>query len=225
MKNKIKSLDQSVVLLKITNIAHSFDYNLFVDINLNVRSNESIAIIGTSGCGKSTFLNILSSLLQPNKGDVIYKDKNIYKCTEDEITKIRRDEFGIIFQSHYLFRGFNAIENLNISSVLTSRDIDESLLKELHIEYVINKNIGELSGGQQQRLSIARVLTKKPSVIFADEPTGNLDKNTANDVMDAIFAYIHRNNAALILVTHENTIANQCDHIYSFDNNKLVKIK
>jgi putative ABC transport system ATP-binding protein len=225
MNTKTKSLNQPTSLMEVNNISHSFDYKLFSNINLQIKSNDTIAITGISGCGKSTFLNILSSLLKPNSGSIIYNDKNIYECKEDEITQIRRDDFGIIFQSHYLFRGFNAVENLSISSILNNQDIDYDLLKELKIDHIINQNIGELSGGQQQRLSIARVLIKKPKVIFADEPTGNLDKNTANDVMNVLYKYVQNNNAALVIVTHENEIANQCKHIYTFNNTNFEKIK
>jgi putative ABC transport system ATP-binding protein len=225
MDEKKQKLDQADCLLKAKNISHSFDYELFNSINLKLKNHESIAIIGVSGCGKSTFLNILSSLLIPNSGEVIYKNKNIYKCKEDELAKIRRDDFGIIFQSHYLLRGFNAKENLEISSLLSGNPIDKNLIKILNIDFVIDQNIGELSGGQQQRLSIARVLTKKPSIIFADEPTGNLDKKTAFNVMNTLFDYIRENDSALVIVTHEEQIAYKCDHVYEFNENKLKKIK
>jgi putative ABC transport system ATP-binding protein len=225
MNTNIDNLDQTTSLLCVKNISHSFDYKLFSNINFNINNHESIAIIGTSGCGKSTFLNILSSLLKPDSGEVIYNNKNIYKSSEDQLTKIRRDDFGIVFQSHYLFRGFNAKENLDISMLLSNKDIDSDLLIKLKIDHVMNQDIGQLSGGQQQRLSIARVLTKKPAIIFADEPTGNLDKDTAEDVMNIFFEYIKNNNSALIIVTHEDNIANQCNHVYKFDEYKLKKIK
>jgi putative ABC transport system ATP-binding protein len=100
-----------------------------------------------------------------------------------------------------------------------------SLLKKLKIDHIMDQQIGELSGGQQQRLSCARVLTKKPSIIFADEPTGNLDAKTAKDVIDILFDYINDNNAAMIIVTHEDKIAFLCDHVYKLENYKLTKVK
>ena len=99
------------------------------------------------------------------------------------------------------------------------------LLKELNIDHIINQGVGELSGGQQQRLSIARVLTKKPKIIFADEPTGNLDKDTAKIVMDTLFKYIKNNNAALVLVTHENDLAFSCDKVYKLEQLQLQELK
>ena len=225
MENVIKTKESSKVLIEAREVSHQFDYELFSNINLTLLSHESIAIIGISGCGKSTFLNILSSLLIPNQGEVLYKSNSIYKYTQDQLLSIRRDHFGIIFQSHYLFRGFNANENLLISSLLSNQNIDKQLLKDFGIHNLMNHDIGQLSGGQQQRLSIARVLTKKPKIIFADEPTGNLDKKTANNVMEKLFDYIHKNKAGLIIVTHEESIAYQCDHIYKFNENQLEKIK
>jgi len=225
METMTQNIDQSTILLQAKHISHSFDYPLFNNIDLTLNKKESIAIIGASGSGKSTFLNILSSLLTPNDGLVTYKNKNIYELNDNEILKIRRDEFGIIFQSHYLFRGFNARENLEIASILSDEDINNKLLNDLNIDFVMEQNIGELSGGQQQRLSIARVLTKKPKVIFADEPTGNLDKETAKIVMDNLFKYIKDESSALIIVTHEDDIAFECDHVYKFESNTLKKLK
>lgn len=213
------------LLLEAKNLSHKFDYELFKNINLSLQKQESIAIIGTSGSGKSTLLNILSSLLKPTSGNVVFQRKDIYSLSQNDLLKIRRDDFGIIFQAHYLFRGFSANENLEIAEFLSGEKIDKNLLKELNIEHVINQGVGELSGGQQQRLSIARVLTKKPKIIFADEPTGNLDKNTANVVMNTLFNYIKKNNAGLILVTHENELALRCDKVYKLDNLELKDMR
>ncbi|MCT7600588.1 ABC transporter ATP-binding protein [Aliarcobacter butzleri] len=213
------------LLLEAKNLSHKFDYELFKNINLSLQKQESIAIIGTSGSGKSTLLNILSSLLKPTSGNVVFQRKDIYSLSQNDLLKIRRDDFGIIFQTHYLFRGFSANENLEIAEFLSGEKIDKNLLKELNIEHVINQGVGELSGGQQQRLSIARVLTKKPKIIFADEPTGNLDKDTANVVMNTLFNYIKKNNAGLILVTHENELALRCDKVYKLDNLELKDMR
>ncbi|MGE3593184.1 MAG: ABC transporter ATP-binding protein, partial [Arcobacter sp.] len=219
--NNLDALIAEDLLLQANNLSHKFDYELFKDINLSLYKKESIAIIGTSGSGKSTLLNILSSLLKPSSGKVVFKSKDMYSIKQNELLKIRRDDFGIIFQAHYLFRGFSAIENLEIATLLSGEKIDHDLLKELKIEHVINQGVGELSGGQQQRLSIARVMTKKPRIIFADEPTGNLDKETANVVMNTLFNYIKNNEAGLILVTHENELAMRCDKVYKLEELRL----
>ena len=189
------------LLLEAKNVFHNFDYPLFENINLSLSENETIAIIGASGCGKSTLLNIFCSLLKPLSGEVYFKQKSIFEISQSEMLKLRRDDFGIIFQAHYLFRGFSANENLHIAELLSQNNVSDDLIKALDISHVLTQGIGELSGGQQQRLSIARVLTKKPKIIFADEPTGNLDQNTASEVMKVMFEYVSKQNAGMILVT------------------------
>lgn len=222
-KKSNKTLNSSL-LLKASNIEHNFDYPLFKNINLDIKEKESIAIIGSSGSGKSTLLNILSSLLKPTSGTVVFKNKDIYSLKQDKLLKIRREDFGIVFQAHYLFRGFSAIENLQIATLLSKEKIDNRLLEQLDIIHVLNQGVGELSGGQQQRLSIARILMKKPNIIFADEPTGNLDKKTANIVMNTLFEYIKNNNAALVLVTHEDDLAFKCDRVFKLEDLSLKEI-
>lgn len=198
-------------MLKAVSLSHKFDYPLFSDLNLDIQPATTTAITGVSGSGKSTILHILSTLLKPQSGEVFYNEKPIYKLKQNELLRIRRLDFGIIFQAHYLFKGFSAYENIELANILSGQKIDINLLKQLKIDEVINQKIGELSGGQQQRISIARVMSKKPRIIFADEPTGNLDKETANEVMNVIFDYVKTQNAALVLVTHDDALAAKCD--------------
>ncbi len=212
-------------LLNAKDLAHNFDYPLFDEINLSLDSHESMAIIGASGSGKSTLLHILSSLLKPNTGTVELFGKDIYALNKDEMVAIRKDEIGMVFQSHYLFRGFSGYENLEVAAILSNNNINEDYLKSLGINEVIHQKVTELSGGQQQRVSIARVLTKKPRLIFADEPTGNLDNETALDVMDLFKEYIRSEDAGMVLVTHEKNLAMECDHVYKLVDHKLEKIK
>jgi len=211
-------------LIKATNLSHKFDYELFNNISLSVKPKEKAAIIGVSGSGKSTLLHILSTFLKPNSGDVYLFGENIYNIKEKELINIRKKEIGIIFQFHYLFNGFSALDNLEVAALLANTKIDMNLLKRLNIDNVIHQNIQTLSGGQQQRVSIARVLTKKPKIIFADEPTGNLDRESAFEVMDILDEYCQENNACLVMVTHDNDIANKCDTIYKLENKKLWTI-
>ena len=211
-------------MIKATNLSHKFDYELFNNISLSVKPKEKVAIIGVSGSGKSTLLHILSTFLKPNSGDVYLFGENIYNIKEKELINIRKKEIGIIFQFHYLFNGFSALDNLEVAALLANTKIDMNLLKRLNIDNVIHQNIQTLSGGQQQRVSIARVLTKKPKIIFADEPTGNLDRESAFEVMDILDEYCQENNACLVMVTHDNDIANKCDTIYKLENKKLWTI-
>ena len=211
-------------LLKGVNLTHAYDYTLFENINLSIHEKESIAVLGVSGCGKSTLLHILCTLLKPNLGKVYFNEKEIYSLKDDEKIKIRRNDFGIIFQSHYLFKGFSAYENIELAAKLTKQEIDEKILQKLKIQSVVKQSVGDLSGGQQQRISIARVLSKKPKIIFADEPTGNLDKDTASDVMSVIFDYIQEVSGALVLVTHDENLAKKCSTVYRLNEKKLEKI-
>ncbi|RDU59647.1 ABC transporter ATP-binding protein [Helicobacter marmotae] len=213
-------------LLRASHLSHSFETTLYKDVNLQVNEGESIAILGVSGSGKSTLLNNLSTLLPPKNGYVGILDyDNIYALSSKEQLLLRRLHIGIVFQSHYLFRGFNAMENLKVASLLSKEPIDHTLLESFGISGVLGQPIGELSGGQQQRLSIARVLTKKPKLIFADEPTGNLDKQTALHVMDILLAYIASHKAGLILATHDNDIASACNRTYQLSNMALQQVQ
>lgn len=210
-----------MTLLKATSLSHHFDYPLFEDLNLTLNAGESIAIVGVSGSGKSTLMHILSSLLRPNHGNVELFGKDIYALDDKALVQLRRHDLGMIYQSHYLFKGFSAYENLEVAAILAQQTIDPNLLKRLGIENVISQKVTELSGGQQQRVSIARVLSKKPRLIFADEPTGNLDHATALEVMGIFEDYLVEHSAAMVLVTHDESLAERCNHIYRMQNGSL----
>ncbi len=212
-------------MLTASNLSHSFDYPLFENINLSLENGKTTAIVGISGSGKSTILHIMSSFLSPQNGSVTLNDKDIYKLSEDEILQIRRRDFGIIFQSHYLFRGFSGYENIKIAELLSNESLDIGLTEKFGISPVLHQQSSTLSGGQQQRLSIVRVLSKKPKIIFADEPTGNLDKTTATEVMELLFEYITQNNASMLCVTHDEELAMECDNVFRLNNGQLIRIK
>lgn len=210
-----------MTLLKATSLSHAFDYPLFENISLTLNAGESMAIVGVSGSGKSTLLHILSSLLRPNAGNVELFGNDIYTLNDSALVQLRRDDLGLIYQSHYLFKGFSAYENLEVAAILARQAIDNTLLQRLGIENVIAQKVTELSGGQQQRVSIARVLSKKPRLIFADEPTGNLDHATALEVMGIFEEYLSLNRAGMVLVTHDESLAARCNHIYRMQNGSL----
>lgn len=213
-------------LLKATDLSHSFENLLYEGVNLTCDVGESIAILGVSGSGKSTILNHLSTLLPPKKGQIdLLEKKDIYSLSSDELLALRRYDVGIIFQSHYLFRGFSTQENLAIASFLASTQIDMELLERMGISHTLKQQVGELSGGQQQRVSIARILCKKPKMIFADEPTGNLDKHTALSVMQIILDFLQERGAGMVLATHDEEIAKSCTKIYLLENKVFRQIK
>lgn len=210
-----------MTLLNATSLSHAFDYPLFENISLTLQAGESIAIVGVSGSGKSTLLHILSSLLRPNSGKVELFGNNIYSMSDSALVQLRRNDLGLIYQSHYLFKGFSAYENLEVAAILARQAIDYHLLERLGIDKVIRQKVTELSGGQQQRVSIARVLSKNPRLIFADEPTGNLDHATALEVMDIFEDYLAQKSAGMVLVTHDESLAERCNHIYRMQNGML----
>ena len=215
----------SRTLLSAKSLSHSFDYFLYRNIDIEIKEAESIAIVGRSGSGKSTLLYNLSGFLKPKCGKVEIEGRDIYSLKTKELDSIRRYDIGIIFQMHYLFKGMSARENIEISSVMTGREIDSSLLQTLGIDRVIDYKISKLSGGQQQRVSIARVLNKRPKIIFADEPTGNLDIENANIVMETLLEYINQTGSALFLVTHDMSMARMCDKIYNLKDGRLKELE
>ncbi|QFR48485.1 ATP-binding cassette domain-containing protein [Sulfurimonas lithotrophica] len=212
-------------LLKANNLSHSFDTELFSNVSLNLDAKQSMAIIGLSGSGKSTLLNILSTLLVPSEGEVYLFGKNVTSMKEKELERVKRKDLGLVFQQHYLFRGFSVEENLEISAILSDEDIDKKLLKRLGVENTLQQKVTELSGGQQQRISIARVLTKKPKILFVDEPTGNLDNVTGDEVKKIFFDYIDEEEAGMVLVTHNEEFAMDCNIVYKLQNKELVRVK
>jgi len=212
-------------LLSAQNLSHTFEYELFNDVSLELNAKESIAIIGASGSGKSTLLHILSTLLVPDGGAVKIFGDDIYKMKKNRLSELKRNSLGLVFQSHYLFKGFSAYENLEVSAMLSKQTIDEELLENLKIKETMEQKVTELSGGQQQRVSIARVLTKRPRLIFADEPTGNLDKQTAKEVMNLFFEYVKSADAGMILVTHDEELAYMCDKVYRLENRELKRVE
>ena len=213
-------------MILVRDLSHRFENLLYENVNFRLGAGECMAILGVSGSGKSSLLNHLSTMLKPSFGRVgLLEYPDIYSLNLQKLLEIRRYDLGIIFQAHYLFAGFSAMENLKIATLLTQNEIDEKMLQSLGIWDILHQGVGSLSGGQQQRVSIARVLCKRPKIIFADEPTGNLDSKTAQAVMQNIFTYIKTNQACLVLATHDESIAQECDYIYRLKDKKLCQIK
>ncbi len=211
-------------MLEAKNLSFSYDKLILDNISLSLKKGESLAIMGVSGSGKSTLLHILSSFLKPQCGIVHLFNNDIYALKNEKLLELRRKEIGIIFQSHYLFSGFSAKENLQVAEILSGEEIDNELLSIFGILEILPKNIGSLSGGQQQRLSIARILTKKPRIIFADEPTGNLDRDTALSIMQLLFDYVNLTKSMLIFATHDPLLAAKANYAYKLENAALTAL-
>ena len=210
-------------LIKVKNLNKTFkngDYSLNVIkcLNLSLFAGESISIMGDSGSGKSTLLNIISGLDSFNCGDLFWNGINVSNFSIDTLSNKRRNFIGYIFQSFYLIPELNAYENLLLISKISGKSFNEEKYDYLHelLEVVGLKNktynpIQNLSGGEKQRLCIARSLVNKPKVILADEPTGNLDKNSSKLIMDLLFRLIKNYNKSMIFVTHNKSYASLCD--------------
>ncbi|WRC02821.1 ABC transporter ATP-binding protein [Helicobacter pylori] len=213
-------------MIKATGISHAFEKPLYNGVNLHIKPKESLAILGVSGSGKSTLLSHLATMLKPDSGTVsLLEHQDIYALNSKKLLELRRLKVGIVFQSHYLFKGFSALENLQVASILAKQEINHSLLEQLGIAHTLKQGVGELSGGQQQRLSIARVLSKKPKIIIADEPTGNLDTISANQVISMLQNYITENEGTLVLATHDEHLAFTCSQVYRLEKEVLIKEK
>ena len=206
-------------MMTITNLTHYYNKDLALEnINLEIKSGEFIAIIGESGSGKSTLLSILSTLLKPTSGDIVYENIN-YKDIKN-IDDFRRKSIGFIFQFHYLINYLSVKENINLANEKASKEEIFNLLKLLGIENLIDKYPNEISGGQRQRVAIARALINNPKIIFADEPTGNLDSKNSLNVFE-LFKTFANKGTTIIVATHDKSLAALANKIYEVKDGKI----
>ena len=195
-------------------------------INFSLKSKESISIVGESGSGKTSLIMLIAGLERITSGKLVFDNKNIEMLSEDQLSSIRKKDIGIIFQSFFLLPNLTTLENVNI--VLEINNIKNSILKSKEIlEKVGLKNRfdhypSQLSGGEQQRVAIARSLVSKPKLLLADEPTGNLDGKNSMQISNMLFNIVKEENTSLILVTHDQKIANRADRKIIIHDGKLI---
>ena len=200
-----------------------------VDFSLN--RGEFCAVVGPSGSGKSTLLNMMAGLEKPSKGEIIIAGTHIERMTEKELVTFRRENVGFIFQSYNLLKTMNAVENVALP--LSFRGIPKKIrlekarkyLKLVGLEKQMNHMANEMSGGQQQRVGIARALVVNPRIIFADEPTGNLDSKTTMEVLKLMQKVVREQKQTLVMVTHDNNLATYADRIFKIIDGKIVSIE
>lgn len=197
--------------------------------SIEVEKGEFVAIIGPSGSGKSTLLHLLAGLDKPSAGQVFINDKDIYSMSEKEISRYRRRNIGFIFQAFNLIPILSAEENIKLPVLMDNKKVDEAYISELmeilDIKERNNHLPGELSGGQQQRVSIARALANKPSIILADEPTGNLDSKNSKEVLELLKGTIKKYNQTLVMITHDSDIAKMADRIITISDGMIIDDK
>ena len=196
-------------------------------INLTVERGEFVAIVGSSGSGKTTFLNMVGGLDIPTSGEIIVDQKEIQKLSDDELTVFRRRKIGFIFQQYNLIQMLSVWENVILPLKLDGRRVDEeyilAITKMLGLHEKLNCIPNQLSGGQQQRAAIARALATKPAIILADEPTGNLDSKTSQDVLGLLKITSNKFNQTIIMITHNEEIAQLADRILRIEDGKIQK--
>lgn len=194
-------------------------------VNLIVQRGEFIAIVGTSGSGKSTLLNMAGGLDNPTSGNVVIDGKEISDMSDEELTIFRRRQIGFIFQNYNLVPMLNVYENIVLPIELDGNKVDKNYINQivelLHLKEKQNYFPNNLSGGQQQRVAIARALASKPSIILADEPTGNLDSHTGQEVLGLLKMSIKKFNQTLIMITHNMEIAQLSDRIIRIEDGKI----
>lgn len=195
-------------------------------VDLKVMDGEFVSIVGTSGSGKSTLLHMIGGLDRPTEGSVIVDGKDIFSLKDDELTVFRRRKIGFIFQSYNLVPVLNVYENIVLPIQLDGESVDgeyiDNIIKTLGLNDKKNSLPNQLSGGQQQRVAIARALATKPAIILADEPTGNLDSRTTLDVMGLLKVTSEKFNQTIVMITHNEDIAQMADRIIRIEDGRIV---
>lgn len=207
---------------KDKNIVHAV-----CDMNISIKQGEFVAIIGKSGSGKSTLLHMLGGLDTPSKGKVFIHNQDLFLMKEDELAKFRRRKIGFIFQAFNLVSSINVWENIVLPLGLDGKQVDEKFVKDivetLGIEDKLQNLPNTLSGGQQQRVAIARALVSKPEIILADEPTGNLDLKTSDEVVGLLKMSVQKYGQTLVMITHDEDVAQIADRTILIEDGKVVE--
>jgi putative ABC transport system ATP-binding protein len=196
------------------------------DVSFSVAPGASVAVVGPSGAGKSTLLALLAGLDLPTQGYVVLNGKNLGELDEDGRARVRAESVGFVFQSFHLVPSLNALENvmlpLELAGHANAREASRAIIGRVGLRERWSHYPAQLSGGEKQRVAIARAFATEPAVLFADEPTGNLDARTGETIMELMFDLNRRSSTTLVLVTHDNSLAGRCERILSLDAGKLV---
>ena len=218
----------SVKNLNKTFITPGSSIHVLKDIAFEVNSGEMIALMGHSGVGKSTLLHILGALDKPSSGSVLYESRDVFEMKDDALAAFRSRTIGFVFQFHHLLPEFNALENTLMPALIAGIDRKEAnvkarqILNDVGLSERLTHKPGELSGGEQQRVAVARALMLDPKVVFADEPTGNLDTQTGEELFRLLMD-LNNKGITFIIVTHNDTLASKCGRILKMKDGRLVE--
>ncbi len=205
----------------------SQNIEIFEDLNFEVKEGERVAIMGRSGSGKSTLLSLISGIIKPENGEISLNDISYKDLQESDLNDFRATNIGFIFQNFHLVSYLNALENVmlpaKVCNISKPKEKAMVLLESVGLGHRLDHLPAQLSGGEKQRVAIARALIHNPKIILADEPSGNLDDETGNAVMDILFELIKKNNTTLILVTHSKDVADRCEKTYELLQGKLTQ--
>ena len=195
-------------------------------LSLEIQQGEFVSIMGKSGCGKSTLLHCMSGIMKPTSGDIIFDDQTLFSLTSDKRAKVRRESMGFVFQFFHLIPELTVRENILLPVKVNRLKLDEKhyerLLKDLELLEFVDRLPSTLSGGQQQRVAIARALIHKPAIVFADEPTGNLDEDSSKEVIELLKSLQKQYDLTLVLVTHDRDVASFADRVVRMRDGRII---
>lgn len=218
-----------MILIVAKNIHKAFvDVKILKGVDLEVKNGEIVSIIGSSGAGKTTLLQVLGTLTNADQGEVFYDNTNISKLNDKELADFRNKNIGFIFQFHHLLPEFTALENVCMPAFISgiskkqAEEKAKALLDRLGLSHRLNHKPNELSGGEQQRVATARALINSPKIIFADEPSGNLDSKNANDLHQLFFDLRKEFDQTFVIVTHDHSLAKICDRSLEMNDGSFV---
>ncbi len=226
--------DLPVPLIVVDRLERSFDMgkqtvHVLNGITMTIQRGEMVAIIGASGAGKSTLLHILGTLDRPTKGTVLFEGKDMFKASETALASFRNQRIGFVFQFHHLLPEFTALENAYLPALIqkvpehAAIESAKSLLTEVGLSHRFHHKPGELSGGEQQRVAVARALIRQPDLVLADEPTGNLDTHTGEELFELLRKLNQAHGTAFIIVTHNEKLSQQTDRLIQLQDGQILE--